>query len=238
MNRNPLESVMERISRRRALGTAGVTAAGLALANRLGNGGEAAPAPGGVKAVGVGKGGRNGFEFLAKIEQAAMDFEIVGYLTYINLLSPSALFKNGDPIDHKVEHARFTLVSNATGVARSWFDSLFTVTVTGDLRIFYNPPGGSTFNDPGTFSHGKVIASGNLWLQNTINATSMEDGIATGWGSAKILKVSPFKIGGKDYQLFNRGLSFRLAFAGPGVLIEPDVPRSEITVAGNGFVVR
>lgn len=237
MNRNPLESVMQRLSRRRALGTAGVTAAGLALANRLGSS-EAAPAPAGVALVGVGKGGRDGFEFLAKIDQSAFDFEIVGYLTYINLLSPSSLFKNGDPLDHKVEDARFTLVSNATGIARSWFDSLFAVTVTGDLRIFYNPPGGSTFDDPGTFSHGKVIASGKVYLQNTVNATSPDIGVATGWGSAKIDSVTPFKIGGKEYQLFNKGLSFRLSYAGPGVLLDPEVPKSEITVAGNGFVVR
>lgn len=162
----------------------------------------------------------------------------MGCLTHITGLAPATIFTNGDPLDHDETHARFTLVSNATGIARSWHDTVFSMTVTGDLRIFYNKPGGSTFNDPGTFSHGKVIASGSVRLQNVIDATGPQEGIANGWGQISLAKTPLFKIDGKEYQFGNRGLYYRASFAGSGIFTDTEVPNSTITVAGNGVVVR
>ena len=206
----------------------------------LGKLGEVAAGPltGGAEPIGVGKYGRNAIEFLGQIEQSGLDFEVVGYLTYINLFSPPVMWTNGDPVSHKVKHARFPFAANLTGVARSWKESLFAVTASGDVRFFYNKPGGSTFDDPGTFPHGVEIASGSIRVQNTVDATGPEDGLANGSGEILLGRVSPFSIDGKQYQLGNKGLHYRIQFSGFGMLLDPDQPHAVITVAGNGFILR
>jgi hypothetical protein len=231
-----IDRTIGRLSRRKALG--GLSAAtAAALASRLAEV-NAGPLPGGPTLVGVGKYGRNVIEYIGMINQAAFDFEVVGYLTYIAGLDPKLLFKNGDPKNHKVQDARFPFLANLEGSARSMYEVIFTVHAEGEARFFYNRPGGSTFDDPGTFNRGKEIASGLMRVQNTINATSMEDGIATGGGDLTIKKVASFTIGQKSYQLGARGLHERMSWAGSGELTDPEPPNSVIIFAGNAFIVR
>lgn len=227
-----------RFSRRMALRGLGATAAGLALPGTL-DAAHAAP-DAGAALIGVGKGGRNAFEFIARLEQRGFRFTCLGFLTHVNGLEPQLLFTNGDPFEHTTKQGRITLVATATGTARSWLaaHNLIAVTANGAFRFYFNPDGGADFDDPDSFSSGMEIAEGSLRVQNAVTVTSPKDGLANGSGDLAQRSATVFTLRGRQYRLGHQGLKIRFTHAGSGVLLDPDEPHSIINVAGSGVVVR
>ena len=218
------------VSRRRAVrGLAAAAAASPAAG--LARGRVAAQADEGV--VGVAGPDLTAIEFVGKIDQKGGEFTFFGFVGHFSGLDDADLFTNDLVAGRNETAARFTLFGTANLTSRAVVDNLFVVTAAGELRFYFNEPGGADFAVPESFISGTQIATATIRIRNVINVQGPERGVADGGGELAFATVEPFTLGERELRLGEVGLVRGLSFTGQGTLLDPDLPRSTIVIAGD-----
>ena len=207
-------------------------AAGTA-AHALGRRGVAAAQETDAQTVGRGPAGGNGFEFVGTIAQQGFDFTFDGFMTRVAGIDPALLFTGTDPANRTPDTARLLLHGVATATSRTVQEPLFIVNGEGEMTIFFNEAGGVAFGTPEAFQQGVEVARGPLSIQNVITVIAPATGLANGNGRTLFGTVSPFTLGDEEFIFRVAEPAWRLNFVGHGTLLDPDLPESVVTVAGN-----
>jgi hypothetical protein len=176
--------------------------------------------------------GLSAIEFVGKIDQRGPDFTFYGFVTHLDGLDEADLFTNDLFAGRNATAARFTLFGTATMVSRAVLDNLFVVVAAGELAFHFNEPGGADFSVPESFISGTEVSTATLRIRNVINVQAPQQGLADGTGDLAYATVEPFSLGDRELQLGEVGLVQGLTFTGQGTLLDPDLPRSSLTIAG------
>ena len=214
------------LSRRRAMRglAAALPAAGLAR-GRTSAQGEAVVGVAGPDLVGV--------EFVGKIDQRGGEFTAYGFVAHVQGLDDGDLFATDLPEGRNETAARLTFFGTASLTSRAVVDTLFVVTGEGSLRFYFNEPGGADFAVPESLFSGIQIAEATIRIRSTVKVHAPDRGLAEGTGSLAYATVEPFSLGGREVRLGEVGLVQAIGYTGQGALLDPDLPRSTIVLAGD-----
>jgi hypothetical protein len=174
-----------------------------------------------------------GLEFVAQIDQRGDELTIYGFVTHVAGLDDADLFINDLPTARNETAARLTFLGQLALTSRAVLGTLFVVTSTGTVGFFYNEPGGADFAVPESLSSGTRIAEGTLRFRSTVKVYAPDQGLAEGAGEFAYTAADPFTIGGREVRLGEVGLVQEAAVTGQGTLLEPDLPRARLVVAGD-----
>ncbi len=191
-----------------------------------------APA-GEVETIAVATDGGNAFEFVGEIDQRGGNFTIYGYLTRIAGLEPADLFTDADPANWSEATARFTFFGAAKLTTRSVVDNrLFVITAEGTVRFYFNPAAGASFGAPESFFSGTAVSEAQIAVRNVLGTVAPDTGVTDGGGGLTLTTVTPFDLDGRRYQIGTPDGTYRVAFSGVGVRLEPTEPRAVLAIAG------
>lgn len=186
-----------------------------------------------AETVGITTDGGNALEFVGKIDQRGGDFTIYGYVTRIAGLEPPDLFSDADPANWNETTARFTLFGAATLTTRSVVDNrLFVITAEGTVRFYFNPAAGASFDAPESFFSGTEVSEAQIAIRNVLGTVAPDTGVTDGGGGLTLTTVTPFDLDGRSYQFGTPNGTYRVAFSGVGVRLEPAEPRAVLAIAG------
>jgi hypothetical protein len=182
--------------------------------------------------IGVAPPGENALEFIGQIDQAGTSFISYGYLTYIYNLPDALLFS--DPTTHSEATAQITYFATSTANAggHAALANIIVHDSTGTVTFYLNKAsGGSSFNDPKSFTGGVPILTASVRSQDILNVQGVNLGIATGISEFNQKTAESFTMQGQEYQLGNVGLLERFTFVGEGTRSATG-PQGTIVVAG------
>jgi hypothetical protein len=218
------------VTRRRAVrGLAAAAAAGPAAG--LARGRVAAQGDEGV--VGVAGPDLTAIKFVGKIDQKGGEFTVVGFLGHVSGLDDADFFTSDLVAGRNETAARFTLFATASLTSRAVVDNIFVVTAEGELRFRFNEPGGADFAVPESFISGTQIATATIRVRNVINVQAPNQGLADGVGELTFATVEPFTLGERELRLGKVDLVQAVSYTGQGTLLDPDLPRASLVVAGS-----
>jgi hypothetical protein len=211
--------------RRAFLAGAGATIVGPTFA-----GTAAAAAP---RRVGSPPEARNAIEVVGTILQDGLSLTGFGWLTHVAGLADGDLFTGSQ---RDATTARLRWYSQVTVKAADVLPSLFSVTGTGALRIFFDGNGGAQPDVPATFPTGRLVARYSGRFHNVLSVIAPDQAVTEITGELLQRETRTFELGGRRCQLGRDRLLQRLSAKGPGTRTEPTTPRATFRVAG-GFVV-
>jgi hypothetical protein len=238
------------LSRRRLFASVGgATAAGVALAGMPGIAvAEEQAFAAARKRAGLATTGRNAVELIGRINQEGRNLTAFGYLTEVNGLKQSQLFtvprgtNFKDPNSISPKFARLTFFSQSTINQLSKAGRAITAHAGGNVNVHFLSAGGADFANPNSFAAGQQVASFEAAFQDNL---SLEGGPGGGGGTAngragvflvgdlKQTSSDRFESEGKKYNFGIKRLKIRLTAYGRGELLEENIPRSRIFIAGN-----
>jgi hypothetical protein len=187
----------------------------------------------GATVVGVAGPDLVGVEFVGKLDQRGGEFTAYGFVTHVQGLDDGALFATDLPEGRNETAARLTFFGTADLTSRAVVDTLFVVTGEGTLRFFFNEPGGADFAVPESLFSGRQVAEATIRIRSTVKVHAPNQGLAEGTGVLVYAKVEPFRVDGREVRLGEVGLVQAIGYTGQGVLLDPDLPRSQIVLAGD-----
>jgi hypothetical protein len=187
----------------------------------------------GETVVGVAGPDLVGVEFVGKIEQRGSEFTAYVFVTHVQGLDDGDLFATDLPEGRNETAARLTLFGTADLTSRAVVDTLFVITGEGTLRFFFNEPGGADFAVPESFFSGSQVAEATIRIRSTVKVHAPNQGLAEGTGSLAYATVEPFRLAGGAVRLGEVGLIQAIGYTGQGTLLDPDLPRSTIVMAGD-----
>lgn len=195
------------------------------------------------KRVGSGRTDRHSVGFLGQINQEGPTLTVFGYLTRVQGLSTSALYtvppavNSTNPRASDPSPARFTFFGQARIDSMSRRTEVLAATARGSVQIFAQPGGGANFNDPKSFSDGRVIASYRGQFLNDLLVDGENRGSFVMTGDLTQSRAPGFTFGGRRLRFGGKGLPWTLNAAGRGVRTEPTIPRATISVSGDLGVI-
>ncbi len=225
-----LSPLANRISRRGALIRAGALGAGGAF--RFGHSAATQTPDAGVEEIGFAVPGESSLEFICRIDQNGGDFNVYGYVTHIAGRNDADIFINDDPVNRTEADARLTMFGSATLTARSILENIFAVTANGQVRLFFNEPGGGRFDRPESFFAGTEFGAAAVRIRNIVNVQAPHTGIAGGTGTFTVIDAQPFTLGSVSLIFGGVQIGQSLTFTGQGNLLDPAIPQSFILAAG------
>ena len=204
------------VSRRTVLtGASAALAGGLAAGAAMTVAGASTAAATGARAVAAGPPGTTVLEFICRINQSALTFDGMGYLTQVTGLGDSDLFT--DPNHRDEAHALFVAVASGDLVARSVDGVVHSLDIDGKLRVFQRNGPGASWDNPASFTAGRQVARYSLDLQDVltvINTTPPATGLPVLNGSAQqtdsgAVRGRPFGQVGQSLRFVATGLGTR-----------------------------
>lgn len=182
----------------------------------------------------AGSNTAHAFEFVGVIHQQAFDFQFYGFLTRVAGIEPTLLFTTADPTNRDAASARLTISGTFTGTSRSVVGTVFDLNAEGTFAIFYSESGGADSETPESFAAGTQVAGGTASIQNVIAVYAPQSGLANGNGDFIFTASAPFTIAESTFQFGIGETPLRIGWFGVGQLLDPTLPESLISIAGNG----
>src|SRR5829696_4449331 len=198
-----------------------LTSATLSLARQ---GDDLAPvevAAGPVREQSLGFTGRNVY--------SGESVELFGYLTDVIGLEHSLLFTDADAAPSP-QTARFTYAGSVTIASRADRADVTTFAGDGVLRIYLQvhdaAAGGASWDDPGSFAAGELVAEYSIHLLDTLQRQAPGVGVLVGDGELTQEIAAEFSLDGERYRFGVVGIAQRLRYVGselggnasPGIL--------------------
>jgi hypothetical protein len=188
-------------------------------------------------AVGEVAAVQTSFTYVGQIAQDATLAVDVGYLTSVAGLDEASMFTDSDPLSRTEATARFTYFASAKLETRSVNGGVFVTSGTATTTLYFNDPGGATFDDPTSFKSGQAIATYESRWQDIVNVQAPNQGVATVTSDETQDSATPFTLAGTQYTLGHQGLTLRLAFTGEGTRTDPTAPKATILYGGGAVAL-
>jgi hypothetical protein len=181
--------------------------------------------------------GKNTFEFVAVIEQNALDLSSYGYITHVSGLTDEQLFSDPSFLKWYAPTAYLTFTTTAKLNTRYTLENIIDTDSTGTFTLYFNEKPQADFKDAKSFAKGKPIAVYAVRFQHILTVTQPDTGIVSGVGELRQQDSTPFTLNGKTYRFGHTGLLERMTSSGSGKRTESILPKSHFVEAGNAFVV-
>jgi hypothetical protein len=183
--------------------------------------------------VGTAAKGVSAVEYIGVIQQNGPNFSTVGYLTYVNGLSPADLYT--DPNAPGASTARFTFSGSAILESRANVGAVTQLGAVGPLSIYFNESGGANFDVPSSFASGTEIATFDTRISNILVVIAPNQGVSSATSDAKQQTAQRFVLNGKRLQFGHPQLIQRVTLFGGATRSQAEPPVSIIEFAGHGI---
>lgn len=160
--------------------------------------------------------------------------QMYGYLTYLVGTEPGAIFADAVPA---VGTARFTYAGDITIASSEDRADTSLLTGTGTLRIYLNPDGGASWEQPASFATGEVVAEYSIELRQTLQRQAPGVGVLV--VDAQLLQetAAEFMLVDAPHRFGAEGIGQRLRLV--GAQLPAATPQSwSAAVTGTAFVTR
>jgi hypothetical protein len=182
--------------------------------------------------VGTAAKGVSAVEYIGVIQQNGPNFSTVGYLTYVNGLSPADLYT--DPNNRGASTARFTFSGSAILESRANVGAVTQLSAVGPLAIYFNEFGGASFDDPSSFASGTEIATFDTRISNILVVIAPNQGVSSAASDAKQQTAHRFVLNGKRLQFGHPQLIQRVTLSGGATRSQAEPPVSITEFAAYG----
>jgi hypothetical protein len=182
--------------------------------------------------VGTAAKGVSAVEYIGVIQQNGPNFSTVGYLTYVNGLSPADLYT--DPNNPGASTARFTFSGSAILESRANVGAVTQLSAVGPLAIYFNEFGGASFDDPSSFASGTEIATFDTRISNILVVIAPNQGVSSAASDAKQQTAHRFVLNGKRLQFGHPQLIQRVTLSGGATRSQAEPPVSITQFAAFG----
>lgn len=215
---HPEPQALDHVTRRGLLGAAGGGAATAALLS---------PGVAGAQARRTRRAGADAIEAIGHLRQEGRTITGFGYVTHLGPVGDGALFAGtGEETERQ---ARVTFSAQADVVSLHRVETAFSAVGEGTLRLHLNP-GGSSFDDPGSFARGPRIATFAMRLHNRLLVQAPDVAIIDLAGDLTQRTGPSFSLGGRRRRFGARGRRYRFEASGNGVRSDATLPRAEFVV--------
>src|SRR5204862_4984015 len=132
------------------------------------------------------------------------DIKGYGFLSHVSGLSDASLFSGGGSLftastGATEKQALLTFFFHTSLTNRAVHAPIIDVGQHGTIDFYFNQHPVADFADPTSFAKGQKIASGSLDIQDVLNVTSPNRGIATGTGTFVEQSAESFSLGGDTH---------------------------------------
>jgi hypothetical protein len=226
---SPATAAVDAMSRRQALGAAGLLAAG---ATAVGTAAASEAAFAGL--VGMAPAPALAAAFHARLFQTGAvgeRFTALAYLTGLAGVDDAELF---DGSVRQAGSARYTAVATGDLARRSIDVAVHSIDVEGTLTVYQRAAPGASFDDPASFEDGIPVARFDVTLQDILTVILPGKGIPTLNGM--LTQTLAGTVGGGPRRFGRPGARSRFFATGIGTLVDPVTLNSVLEMAGNWVI--
>ena len=182
--------------------------------------------------VGTAAKGVSAVEYIGVIQQNGPSFSTLGYLTYVNGLSPTDLYT--DPNAPGASTARFTFSGSASLESRANVGTVTQLSAVGPVAIYFNEYGGASFDNPSSFASGTEIATFDTRISNILVVIAPDQGVSSAISDATQQTAHRFMLDGKWLQFGHPQLMQHVTFFGGATRSQAEPPVSTTQFAAYG----
>lgn len=160
--------------------------------------------------------------------------QLYGYLTYLVGTEPGAIYADAAP---SVGTARFTYAADIAVAGSEERADTTMLTGAGTMRVYFNPAGGATWEQPASFAAGDVVAEYSIDLSQTLQRQAPGVGVLVVDAQLVQGTAAEFSLNDVSFRFGAQGIRQRLRLVG-AQLAAASPPAWSAVVTGTAYVTQ
>jgi hypothetical protein len=167
--------------------------------------------------------------FVGRIDQNALDLVGYGFPTAVEGIATAVLF--GDAFDLTEAATRLSVTGTFTLERRAIRGPVFDLDGNGTLAIRLLDAPGASFDEPATFTAGRVVAEYATRLHSTLTVIAPDTGVPVLSGDLVQTAAAEFPLDGSWYRIGAVGTTLAMSATGLGTRTDAEAPQATLEIA-------